>query len=370
MKLGKIGLGVVLTATLLAATQGTSSARELRGGSGANPPVAAALLFNQFSDKVGELSGGNLTIRNLGPEVAPLKSAISNLQGGVLDVGNILTLYFPAEFPHFMLVGELATLGENGQAMTGAVTEYIFTCKPCLDEFTSKELVFLGSGASSSYQLNTRTPVKTLADLKGMKLRSAGAPFTRWAESMDAVPVELSFNEEYEAVASGLVDGTMNPPGAMLNGKMYELLQHVTMMNIGTFHTASQFTVSKKTWDSLSAEEKGWFAQAAMEASANSLPLFKKTDQDVLALVDVIEPGDELVAAREKAQQDAIAAAVQAGVSRYGIADAQAEVDRFAELVKKWNAIVAEIGEDNTEAMAERLNSEVFSKVDLATYPN
>lgn len=369
MKLGKMAAAAALLAVGLMGGAGAGQARELRAGSGANLPVAPARVFFTYIDALAEVSKGALTIRHLGPEVAPLKNAISNLQSGVIDVGNVLTLYFPAEFPNYMLISELAVLGKNGQAMSGAVTEYIMTCAPCMKEFTDKGLVYMGSGASSSYQLISRTPIVSLADLQGVKLRSPGGSFTRWAESMGAVPMEISFNEEYEAAASGLINGMMNPAGNVLNGKLYEILPNVTMMNIGTFHAGSQFTMRRQTWDSLSAEERGWMFKAAGAGIASSLPTFKTADTEGLSHVTVNQPDQTLLDAHAKAQEDGIRAAIEAGKTRYNVANPEADVARFVELVNKWNAIVAEIGEDNVEAMRARLDAEIFSKLDLSSYP-
>ncbi len=368
MKLGKIALGAAVIAAGVALGSMTASAKELRAGSGANLPHPAAKLFYKAMDTIKEVSGGALTIRHLGPEVAPLRGAISNLQSGVIEFGNVLTLYFPAEFPNFMLIAELAVLGESGQAMSGAVTEYITTCEPCLKEFKDKGLVFLGSGVSSSYQIMTRDPVVSLADLKGKKLRSAGAPFTRWAESVGAVPMEISFNEEFEAAASGLIDGMMNPVGNLMNGKLYEIIGNVTLLNIGTFHSGSQFTVRRQAWDSLTADEKKWMVQGASAGVASALPYFKVADTEAMKHVKVHKPDETLAKAHEAAQQAAIAATIEAGKTRYMVANPEADVKRFIALVDKWNKIVAEIGEDNEEAMRQKLQEEVYSKIDLTTY--
>lgn len=368
MRLGRLAIGAAVLAAGVALGSTAVSAKELRGGSGANLPHPAAQLFFKAIDTVKEVSGGALTIRHLGPEVAPLRGAITNLQSGVIEIGNVLTLYFPAEFPNFTLISELAVLGKSGQAMTGAVTEYIATCEPCQKEFKDKGLVFLGSGASSSYQILSRDPIVSLADLKGKKLRSGGAPFTRWAQSVGAVPMEISFNEEFEAAASGLIDGMMNPSGNLLNGKLYEIIKNVTMLNIGTFHAGSQFTVRRQTWEELSAEEKQWLMQAAAAGAASALPGFKVADTEALTHAVVHQPDATLAEAHAAAQKDAIAAAIEAGKTRYGIANPEADVERFVALVDKWNKIVDEIGEDNQEAMTQKLMDEVFSKIDIATY--
>src|SRR5690606_37022540 len=138
----KLTIAAVITAGLASG----ASALELRVGSG-GPPTHPSNdpTYTTFIEKLGEVSGGAMTARHLGLEVATLANAKSNVQSGVLDVGNLLMLYFAADFPRSMIVSELATLGTSGQAMSGAVTEYLLNCAPCIEEFSRQGLVYLGT---------------------------------------------------------------------------------------------------------------------------------------------------------------------------------------------------------------------------------
>ncbi|TWG49532.1 C4-dicarboxylate TRAP transporter substrate-binding protein [Aminobacter sp. J44] len=345
------------------------SAETLRAASGSPPGHAAHdPMYTTFASTLEEVSGGAMNVQLMGTEVATLRGAISNLQGGILDVGNLLTLYFPAEFPNNMVVSELAVLGQSGQAMSGAVTEYLLSCEACLEEFTSKGLVYLGTGSTSSYQLLSNKPVTSVEDLRGLRVRSGGAPFTRFAEAMGLVPVEITMDEEYEAVASGLIDGLLNPPVNLLNGKLYEILKHVTELNIGTFHASSGFTVRQETWRRLSVEQRGQLMRAAIAGVAISAPGFDAMDAEALEHVEVHQPDAGLTEAVNAYRTKVLADAAKMGVEQYKVSESQAEIDRFARLVDKWNAIIAEIGPKDHKAMADRLYKEVFADIDLSTY--
>ncbi|MFV0246007.1 MAG: TRAP transporter substrate-binding protein DctP [Qingshengfaniella sp.] len=365
---GRGALASVLVAAALA-NPVLASAEVLRAASGA-PPTHPGHdpMYTTFVAALDEASEGGLTAQLLGTEVATMRGAISNLQGGILDVANVLTLYFPAEFPNNMLISELAVLGQSGQAMTGAVTEYLMSCSACLEEFTSKGLVYLGTGATASYQLLTRRPITTLDEMRGLRVRSGGAPFTRFAEAMGIVPVEITLDEEYEAVASGLIDGLMNPPVNLMNGRLYEILGHVTELNIGTFHAASGFTVRQQTWQRLNVEQRGQLLRAAVAGIAASAPGFDAVNALALEHAEVHQPNAEVVAAVDGYRQQAVEDTIQMGADHYNLENAAAEIERFVALVDKWNGIIAEIGPDDQPAMIERLYQEVFNNVDLSTY--
>ena len=55
------------------------------------------------------------------------------------------------------------------------MTEYMVTCDTCQAELKKFGVVYLGSGSSDVYALLTTKPVKTAADIKGLRLRSGGA---------------------------------------------------------------------------------------------------------------------------------------------------------------------------------------------------
>src|SRR5690606_9437630 len=154
-------------------------------------------LYNGLIEYLAEESGGNLTATFLGPEVVNLGQIKDALQTDLLDVGNLLPLYYPAELPNFALAGELSLSGRDAHAMGAALTEYTVTCATCQEAMSTLGMVYLGSGSSDPYVLLTKKPIRTADDVKGLRLRSGGAPYSRWAEHFGAVPAPISVLETF-----------------------------------------------------------------------------------------------------------------------------------------------------------------------------
>ena len=186
----KRGIATLVAATvMLAASAGSVLALELRVASG-GPPAHPSYnpMYLTFMRDLPKLSGGALTTKHFGLEVANLRSMPALLKSGVIDVGNVLPGYFPADFPSFALIAELAPLGQSGSAMAAATSEFFATCAPCLKEFTNRGILYTASASTPSYDImSTRKPVRTVADLKGMRLRSPGGSFSRWIKAMGAI---------------------------------------------------------------------------------------------------------------------------------------------------------------------------------------
>lgn len=351
-----------------------ANARDLRVAPAAPPAHPAnGVMYTNFIKYLPEESEGRLSGTMLGPEVVNLKQMKEALQSQVAEVGNLLPLYFPADLPMMAVTGQLSLIGTNHQAMGAAVTDYIVNCGPCQAEMKQLGLVYLGSGASDVYEFLTTKPVKTAADLKGLRLRSGGAPWARLAENFDAVPVQMSVFDQFEAISQGTIDGTMASIGDMLAFRLVEVVKYVTYAPLGMYHSTSNFTVSKTTWDSLTDEDRAAMARAANRANTDfthrwgtEIPgIAEKAAND--AGIEFIEADESLITEIKDFIKADIATAGTVSQEQFNIEDAPQQIEAFLALVEKWTGIAEELDND-PDAMSSRLYDEVWSKLDYAGY--
>jgi TRAP-type C4-dicarboxylate transport system substrate-binding protein len=295
------------------------------------------------------------------------------LQSQVAEVGNLLPLYFPADLPMMSVTGQLSLTSKNPHAMGAAMTEFIVNCQPCQDEMKALGFVYLGSGASDLYEFITTKPVRTAADLEGLRLRSGGAPWARLAENFGAVPVQMSVFDQFEAMNSGTIDGTMASVGDLLSFRLVEVAKHITKVPIGGYISTSNFTVAGPTWQSLTKEQRDAMVRAANRANADFTNRWGYEIPDIAeaaandAGIEFIDADPELVSAIEAFVEADIETAGAYSQEQFGIADAPEQIQEFLALVDKWEAIADELNDD-PQAMAARVFEEVWSKVDTSTY--
>jgi len=367
-----------LTALALAASAFAFGAmaqdRILRAGPAAPPAHPAnGVLYTNFARYLPEESGGRLGAVILGPEVAGLVQVKDAVQSQVLEVGNLLPLFFQADMPNFALAGELSLTSANSQAAAAAMTEYMVTCVPCQEESRGLGLVFLGSGASDVYEILSTRPIRTAEDLRGMRLRSGGAPWGRFAEHFGAVPAQISVNEIFEAFNTRIVDGTMASIADLISFRLIEVVSHVTLMPLGLYQATSNFATNRDVWASLSVEDRAAMARAANRANADFTHRWGSEmpgEAEAAARargIEIIEADESLIAALEEFVATEAATAARIAQERFGFEDAEARVARFLELYAKWAAVAEEVDNDPV-AMAERVWAEVWSQVDFATY--
>lgn len=365
---------MMIAATAGMAFAATADARDLRIASGAPPAHPSnGFLYKPFAEYLPEESNGSLGTIELGTEVVGLGQMKDALQTGLVDVGNLLPLYFPAELPNFALAGELSLSGRDAHAMGAALTEYTVNCEMCQQELSDFGMVYLGSGSSDQYALLTKTPVSTADDVAGLRLRSGGAPYARWAEHFGATPVSVSVLDTFEAMSQGTIDGSMASIGDLLAFRLIELVEHVTLIPLGTYFSTSNMTVAQPTWASLSEEDRAAMARAANKANADMIQRWGydfpqiAREQALEAGITIEEASPEFIEAATQFAIDDRAAAAEISAERFGMDDAADRVDEFVRLIEKWEAISEELDHDK-DAMTQRVWDEVWSKVDFSTY--
>jgi C4-dicarboxylate-binding protein DctP len=91
----------------------------------------------------------------------------------------------------------------------------------------------------------------------------------------------MAFSEVYQALQTGVVDGTENPPSNMYTQKMNEVQKHATLSNHGYLGYA--VIVNKKFWDGLPADVRGQLEKAMADATTYANDIAQKENDDALA---------------------------------------------------------------------------------------
>ncbi|WBF17572.1 TRAP transporter substrate-binding protein DctP [Halomonas elongata] len=353
---------------------GQAQARDLRMAPGV-PPAHPAYdpMFTEFAERLAEKTDGELTGNLLGTEVANIGNMRNALRSGMVEVGLFLPAYFPADLPEFNLVGDLALLGTNPHAMGAAMTEYIVTCGECQQELKKLGIVYTSSHASDLYRILSTEPASSLDDLQGLRMRVGGPQYSRWAEAMGISPASIPVGEQYEALSQGVIEGTIASVADIISFRLDDVLNHITDIQLGTFHSTISHAVGQQAWDSFSPEQRKAVVESSVEASAaitqrwgyemadEAREIAQESD------IEILEPDPELLDATEAFLEEDLTYAAEQAENRYGVEDAASKIERFQGLVEKWTGIVEDVGEE-PEAVAEAMEREIWSQVDFSSY--
>jgi C4-dicarboxylate-binding protein DctP len=109
-------------------------------------------------------------------------------------------------------------------------------------------------------------PLRKPEDFKGLKMRiQSSKVLEAQMRALGAIPQVMAFSEVYQALQTGVVDGTENPPSNLYTQKMHEVQKYVTLSDHGYLGYA--VIVNKRFWDGLPDEVRAALEKAMEEAT-------------------------------------------------------------------------------------------------------
>jgi C4-dicarboxylate-binding protein DctP len=156
--------------------------------------------------------------------------------------------------------------------------------KALFKKLESKGITGLAYWDNGFKVMSANTPIKLPADLKGKKMRiQSSQVLAAQMKALGALPQTMAFSEVYQALQTGVVDGTENPPSNLYTQKMHEVQKHVAMTNHGYLGYA--VITNKKFWDGLPPDIRKELEAAMAEATKYANDIALKENEDAIAKV-------------------------------------------------------------------------------------
>ena len=184
-------------------------------------------------------------------------------------------------------------------------------------------LCWMDAGARSFY--DTKRPIKTIADLKGLKIRVIGNPiFVDMANALGANGVAMGYDQVFSALQTGVIDGAENNPPSFVFDNHYQVAKYYTL----TQHliVPEMLVFSRASWDQLSGDDQGLLKKFSRETQLDARALWNKTEAEAMQRMKTA--GIEIIpVADKKPFQDA----VKPVWDKYG--------PKYAEIIKRIQAV-------------------------------
>jgi TRAP-type transport system periplasmic protein len=179
-----------------------------------------------FAKNVEEKSKGRVKINFVwGSSLHKLAEGFEAIRNDVTDIAYTQTFYYPGEFP----LSQFSALPYTfpNAVVTSIVAENLYPkyLKSEFEKRGAKLLFWLNTGPFAIY---TPKPIRTLGDLRGLKIRGAGTMQNQILKLMGAVPTSVGSPEVYTAMQRGVLDGTMFAISSAAGYKFYEVTKYVT----------------------------------------------------------------------------------------------------------------------------------------------
>src|ERR1700742_2463956 len=157
-------------------------------------------------------------------------------------------------------------------------------------------LCWMDAGARSVY--DTKRPIQTLADLKGLKIRVIGNPmFVDMMNALGGNGVAMGYDQVFSALQTGVIDGAENNPPSFVFDNHYQVAKYYTL----TEHliVPEMLVFSRATWESLSKEDQALVQKLGRQAQGNERVLWN--EYEAKALAKMKDAGIQVVTVTDKA---------------------------------------------------------------------
>ncbi len=236
-----------------------------------------------FKQKAEELTKGRVKV-----EVYPNstlykdKEELEALQlGAVQMLAPSLAKFGPLGVKEFELF-DLPFIFDNYEELHKVTTGPVG--KSLLKKLESKGILGLAYWDNGFKVMSANKPLRVPDDFKGLKMRiQSSNVLDAQMRALGALPQKMAFSEVYQALQTGVVDGTENPPSNLYTQKMHEVQKYVTLSDHGYLGYA--VIVNKKFWDSLPADIRAQLEDAMEQATRYANQIAKMENDQALEAV-------------------------------------------------------------------------------------
>jgi tripartite ATP-independent transporter DctP family solute receptor len=278
---GLVGTGLGATAALSPLAPATAQSKAIFKAADVQPagyPTVAAT--ENLGKKLEAATNGRLSIQmfpsaQLGAEKETIEQtqigAIQMLRVSAGTIGPIVDDINVVNMPFLF-----KSMAQAEKMMDGPIGQEL------LDKISANAnagliaLCWMNSGARSIY--NSKHPIKTIDDVKGLKIRVIGNPiFIDMMNALGGNGIAMGYDQVFSALQTGVVDGAENnPPSYVFSNhytaaKYYSLTEHLIIPEILAF--------SKRSWTALSTDDQNLIKKFAREAQLEERDLWNKYEQ-------------------------------------------------------------------------------------------
>lgn len=192
-----------------------------------NTHIIMAKVLTPWAEKIAKDSANQLTVRmfpsmQLGGKPPELYRQMAR---GISDICFTLPGYTSGDFP-MMALTELPGMADSGADGTKKLWAHFD--KFLAPQFKEAKVLMLWNSDSAAL-MSKNKPIRTLEDLRGLKIRTPSAAQSAQLTALGATPIDMPANQIYNNLDRGVVDAAMIPMSAAIDFKLIEVARYFTI---------------------------------------------------------------------------------------------------------------------------------------------
>ncbi len=330
--------------------------------------------YQTLARTLEDKSGGKLTLKvYTGDSVLPPGAHLSGLRDGIVDMTYHAGTYTPSDLPADNVLAALGISLNDSMVLTAAVADFYLNDAQMQQMFRKQGIVFLGSYASPSYALICSTPIVSLEDIAGKKIRMPSPVHAAWAASVQAAAVNVPSSEMFSGLEKGQLDCAANSPNDLKTRSLWDVAKDVTLLDLGQYFAGWQYAMNQRTWSGLSEENRQLLVDSISDNLVTMTEAFEQSVDDALAEagdhgVTLHEPGADLQAALDTFIAQQVEPMALEVAARLDVKGAQDLIARFNAVYAKWQGLLANVDRSDTATLQATFRNEIYGNLDVSTY--
>lgn len=220
-----------------------------------------------FKDELEKLSGGTMKVNVYhSGQLYSQEGEQAAVRQGTVDMVYTSAPWLAEFIPYLSMFGAVYTFqgyDHMTSVFNGEIGEKVF--QDVVDSQGIRPLAAYYLGTRQLNLVEKVGPVRTPADMAGVKLRVPGSPsWIALGKALGGNPTPMAFGEVYMGLKTGAVEGQDNPLGTDKNAKFYEVTKYIVLTNHVVDSTWP--TINEKKWQSFSDQQKEWVLEAVEKA--------------------------------------------------------------------------------------------------------
>jgi TRAP-type C4-dicarboxylate transport system substrate-binding protein len=264
-----------------------------------NHPLTKDVL-GVWASEVEKATQGRVKFQMLPKHPSAPPGTFDAVRDDLVDVSFVTASYTPARHP-LPLLAELPGAGATAEINSVAYSRIHWKYLQQANEYKGVKLLGVFThGPGQMFTVNK--PVRSVADLAGMKIRSGGGVSEQAAKALGASPLVKPAPESYELLSSGVADGIFFPAESIKSFNLDKVIKYATFFPGGFYSSSFGFFMNEDKWNKLSKQDQDAITSVSGEALARlagkAWDRADKAGLDTMkaANVEIIEASPEFVA--------------------------------------------------------------------------
>ncbi|MEW6689412.1 MAG: TRAP transporter substrate-binding protein, partial [Pseudomonadota bacterium] len=228
-------------------------------------PHHLSLWQENWAKDIEKATNGRVKFNYLPKHPSAPPGTFDAVKDGLVDLSYVTASYTPARHA-LPAIAELPGAGATAEINSVAYSRIYWKHFHKVGEYNGVKLIAVFTHGPG-HMFNTKRAIHSLADLKGMKIRTGGGIAEKFGNLLGASAFVKPAPESFELLNSGVADGVFFPLESVVSFKLDKVLKHATLFPGGFYSSSFGFFMNQDKWNKLAKQDQAIIEKHGFEAA-------------------------------------------------------------------------------------------------------